>query len=217
MRQITHLALILTVLVIIPAGAFSYDPEQKAYTDEAVTPLIPGTDKPKVKRCGHDTLYQYNEYTIYTTPSYKKVGEIVYVYPTDKKNRELCKTKDQKPFRTFDNNALGEANFFAGLSADYMFIDQGTGPSYRGLSIYDLKDGKLIYYTNYTDPVLEHGTLTYFETISGREFFDKNNKCPDRGRWKTQGLSALYQRQMTYDLESGEKKALDEYRCVAGQ
>lgn len=217
MHSITYIAVIISVLVLVPLNARSIDPENPGAAGKNLTPLIPGTDKPYEYMCGPDTAYRYNEYIIYTIPSEQVTGESISVYKNDKKLRDPCKVKGQEHILILDNEIMGSANFFAGLYLDYLFIDQGTGPTYRGLSIYDLKNGKLLYFTNYTDPVLSDGTLTYFETIHPSEFFNAKNSCIHVGNWSKQGLSTHYQRQATYNLETGKKESLDKYRCYPGQ
>jgi hypothetical protein len=217
MHSTTYIAVIIAVLLIIPVTASSVDTDHPGTPGQILTPLIPGTDKPRIQKCSRGTVYQYNEYTIYTKPSKKQAGESIYVHDTDKKDKNLCKVKNLKPLRSYDNKILGGANFFAGLYLDYLFIDQGTGPSYRGLSIYDLKDNKLLFFTNYADPVLSDGTLTYFETIQPSEFFEAKKSCTKSGHWKRDGLRVYYQRQNTYKLDTGKKQWLDKYRCVPGQ
>lgn len=216
MNKITNITLIIALLFIIPLTARSADPELPEDAAKLI-PLIPGTDTPHVKKCGNGTVYRYKEYTIYTIPTKQLAGENINVYHTDKKDGRLCKTPAREPLYTYDNDVLGGANFFAGLYVDYLFIDQGTGPTYRGLSIYDLKSGKLQYFTNYTDPVLSDGTLTYFETVHPREFYNAGNQCILLGDWAMQGLRTHYQRQTAYNLETGKKEALDKYRCRPGQ
>ena len=217
MQPTMYITVIIAILLTIPLTARSADTDYPGAPDQNLTPLIPGTDTPRVQQCDRGTVYQYNEYTIYTKPSKQQAGESIYVYNANKKSSNPCQLKGRKPLYSYDNKILGGANFFAGLFLDYLFIDQGTGPSYRGLSIYDLSNGKLKYFTTYADPVLEDGTLSYFETISAREFFDKKNLCPKRSSWSRNGFSVVYQRQSAYKLDTGEKESSDIYRCVPGQ
>ena len=217
MQTLRIIALYIAVALIIPVTAVTQEPGSPPDNDIELTPFIPGTDKPRTQQCGRDTVYRYNEYTIYTKPTADVAGEDIDVYKTDPKNSDFCKIKDQKPVHTFDNEIMGGANFFAGLYLDYLFIDQGTGPSLRGLSIYDLSDGKLQFFTNYSDPVISNGALTYYETISSREFFDNKATCNKRGHWLRSGLRVLFQKQISYDLETGKKESLEKFRCVPAQ
>ncbi len=213
MNSRIYITVIIALLFITPLTARSADPEDM----ENLTPLIPGTDTPHSTKCDSGAVYRYKEYTIYTKPTKQEIGENVYVSRTGKNDGRLCNAAERKPIYTYDNETLGGANFFAGVYQDYLFIDQGTGPTYRGLSIYDLKSGKLLYFTNYTDPVLTDGTLTYYETVHPREFYNAKNSCILLGDWIKQGLSTHYQRQTAYNLETGKKEALDKYRCHPGQ
>lgn len=216
MNSKTYISVIIALLFITPLTALSAAPAH-AEAKEQLTPLIPGTDIPRARECGRGNAYRYNEYTIYTEPAAEEVGENIKVYRTDKRDNNPCIVRARRPLYTYDNETLGGANYFAGLYLDYLFIDQGTGPSYRGLSIYDLSTGKLQYFTNYEDPVLSDGTLTYFETVHARDFYHAKNACLHIATWTKKGLSTHYQRKTAYNLETGKKEALDIYRCGPGQ
>ena len=217
MKSIKITTIIVAMLLLTQLEAFPFKSEPPRPSGEELTPLIPGTDTPRVQKCGSDTVYRYSEYTIYTVPSDQLPGEDIYVYKTDKKDRDPCKVKDREALITYDNEILGAANFFAGLNLGHIFIDQGTGPTFRGLSIYELDNNKLVFFSNYTDLVLADGTLTYYASIHPREFFHAKNACNQMGKWTEQGLSTHYQRQYTFNLVTGEKKPVDKYRCMPGQ
>lgn len=213
------LPLVLILAVILPLQAFSSEPEPASQAPE-FTPLIPGTDTPRVIDCPDGTVYKYVDYTVYAEPSVNMPGENIYVYPAKKSvhiHTKPCSIKEQDPVRSYKNDVLGGAYFFVGLYQDYLFIDQGTGPSFRGLSIYDIKNGKLLFHTNYTDPVLDNDSLIYYTTIHANEFYGAKNLCPMSQHWRLNGFITLYQKEMSYNLETGINESKNKYRCIPGQ
>ena len=217
MNIVKQLTLLIALLAITSGAAQSQNIKHPPAAPDETTPLIPGTDRPQFKPCEGGTVYEYIKYTIYAAADEKMAGENISVYKRTDRGGDLCKVIEGKPDYLFNNDLLGGANFFAGLYKDYMFIDQGAGPDFRMLSIYELKDKKLILSTNYSDPVLTDGILTYYENVPPAEYERAKVPCPESGYWIRTGLTVLYQTQRSFNLKTGKKESSGKYRCTAGQ
>jgi hypothetical protein len=117
------------------------------------------------------------------------------------------------PYYTIKN---ADANYFAGLSGDYLFVDNGTGTDGRGLEIFSLKSKKSIYSTEYYDAVEFNKADT-----SLRQTFKKPSgalkNCRQAAQWKKNGLGVGWIRQSKLDLQTLKETPIGMIRCRAFQ
>lgn len=111
--------------------------------------------------------------------------------------------------------ADADAAYFLGLTGDYLLLDHGTAPPPRGLTVYDLKQGKEVYSDRYNNPsAVGEGTFTYWQPTKTTPTAEN---CPDLATWTSQGLGAGIERRVTLDLATLKLTDLGETRCSARQ
>lgn len=179
--------------------------------------LIPGTENPQLKKCQKGTAYIYKDYEIHVEPSPELNGMNIFIYNSEVSEGNPCNLDRTNASHIIGTGETEGNNFFAGIYENYLFIDQETGVDQRILSIYDLKNKKLILFSEYSDPELKDGVLTYYKTLVPEPGVIKNIPCPDASKWTEQGLTVLYERKETFTLESQTRLPVQEYRCRAEQ
>ena len=179
--------------------------------------LIPGTENPVIKKCGNGTAYLYKDYEIHVEPSPELNGMNIFLYQPEVSGGNPCNLDRANASHIIGTGETQGNNFFAGIYENYLFIDQGTEVDQRILSIYDLNNKKLILLTEYSDPELKNGVLTYYKTLVPDPGVIKNIPCPEASKWTDQGLTVLYEQKEKFTLESEKRLPVMEYRCRAGQ
>jgi len=210
MRALT----ILILFMILLAGCSS---EDNKVTSAEKAGLIPGTQNPKIKECQNGTAYIYKKYEIKVEPSPQQQGMNIFLYAPETSAGDPCDIERKKASHIIGTGETDGNNFFAGVYKDYLFIDQGTGPDQRILSVYDLNQKKLILLTEYSDPDLKNGVLTYYKTLVPSPGVIENIPCPDAEKWNEQGLTVLYEQKETFTLDIKDRLPISEYRCRSGQ
>jgi len=167
--------------------------------------LIPGTEIPLVKECANGTAYIYKDYEINVESSPEQEGMNIFLYKPELSKGNPCNLDRTNASHIIGTGETEGNNFFAGVYANYLFIDQGTAPDQRILSIYD------------PDPDLKDGILTYYKTLVPDPGVVENIPCPDAKKWTDQGFTVLYEQKETFTLESETRLPVREYRCRAGQ
>lgn len=186
-------------------------------TDAKSADLIPGTQNPTIKECTRGKAYIYDNYEIHVEPSPEQLGMNIFLYKPTVSQGNPCNLDRTNASHIIGTGDTEGNNFFAGLYDNYLFVDQGTSPDQRILSIYDLSKKKLILFTEYSDPILKNGTLTYYKTLVPDPGVIKNIHCPKAAKWTEQGLTVLYEEKETFNLKSEIRLPNREYRCRAGQ
>lgn len=208
-------ALLAAVMLVISSAAASAQKEAPAPPSVS---LFPGTETPRVKQCPSGAAYIYKEYRIYVTQTPGSPGQDIYISKSPSPPSDPCgpdKCGQYFPIRAGD---LGGADYFSGISGDYLFIDQGTGPSYRTLSIFDMRDKTYpLRAVRYADAGIEDGIFTYYETMDEVEGALAKVPCPKASEWKRQGLTVVYEEQMSFDLKTGRQDSLRRFRCSPAQ
>lgn len=179
--------------------------------------LIAGTENPVIKECANGTAYIYIDYEIHVEPSPEQQGMNIFLYKPEVSGGNPCNLDRTTASHIIGTGETGGNNFFAGIYENYLFIDQGTGPDQRILSIYDLTQKKLILFTEYSDPDLKDGILTYYKTLVPDPGVIENITCLDAKKWADQGLTVLYEQKETFALKSETRLPVRDYRCRAGQ
>lgn len=179
--------------------------------------LIPGTENPVIKECADGKAYIYKDYEIHVKPSPRQEGMDIFVYSPEISAGDPCGIDRKNASHIIGTGETEGNNFFAGIYKNYLFIDQGTGPDLRILSVYNLDLKKLILFTEYSDPELKKGVLTYYKTLVPDPGVIADIPCPDAGKWTEQGLTVLYEQKESFTLQSETRAPEPEYRCRAGQ
>lgn len=208
-----RLALMLPVLLaLVSCQSNTIKP-----TEATDAGLIPGSENPIIKKCAKGSAYIYKQYEIHVEPSPELQGMNIFLYAPEVSGGNPCMLDRKTASHIISTGETEGNNFFGGVYKNYLFIDQGTGPDGRILSVYDLSNKKLILLTEYSDPSIKDGILTYYKTLVPDSGVIKNIPCPDAGKWKDQGLTVLYEKMETFTLETETRVPVRQYRCKAGQ
>jgi len=205
--------LLLIIMLFLPGCTLS----NNGTTSAKKAGLISGTENPVIKECAKGTAYIYKDYEIHVEPSPEHQGMNIFLYSPEISNGNPCNLDRATASHIIGTGETEGNNFFAGVYENYLFIDQGTGPDHRILSIYDLTQKKLILFTEYSAPDLKDGILTYYKTLVPDPDVIKNIPCPDAEKWTDQGLTVLYERKEKFTLKSEKILPVRDHRCRAGQ
>jgi hypothetical protein len=208
-------ALPLTALILI---ALLMSAEGEETSAPPSVSLLPGTDTPEAVGCPDGAAYVYKEYTVYVRQPADVPGQDIDVYHSSPRGAEDCGAGKGGKYYSIPAGELSGASYFAGLSGNYLFIDQGTGPSYRTLGILDLRKKTYpLRAVRYSDAVIENGHFTYYETRDEIEGALAKIPCPQASEWKRQGLGVEYEEKMSFDLKTGKLTPLRTFRCSPAQ
>lgn len=108
--------------------------------------------------------------------------------------------------------------FFGGLYHDRLFVDAGTGPNGREITLFNLKTKKPVLRTPYVgEPeILANGKMWYLRPAEQKDI-TKMPDCPERAEWEKNGLRVGYGQVCVYDLSNDSEIKKSEWRCVALQ
>lgn len=104
-----------------------------------------------------------------------------------------------------------DADYFFGIYQDLMFVDSGTCPCPRGLSIYSLTERKMVYESTYMTPIAITPDSKLSFWMETAEVATPEN-CPNYDNI-LQGHAGIDKR-VTLDLKTFELAESDETRCV---
>lgn len=206
-------ALLTAVLVIIACA--------RAQCGETAAPpssiMLPGTDAPEIKSCPDGSAYVYKIYMIYVRQNADSPGQEIHIYKPPSPPSDPCGPGKGTGYYSLPADKTG-AGFFAGVSGDYLFVDQGTGPSYRTISILDMREKTFpLLAVRYSDAEVADGLFTYYETRDEVSGALTKIPCPQAAEWKRQGLDVIYEEEMSFDLKTGRESSLRRFRCSPAQ
>lgn len=206
------LVLISTIIVLTACSTGN-----KGANPDKDNSLIPGTETPVIKKCAKGKAYIYKNYEIHVEPSPSQQGMNIFIYPPEISEGSPCALDRKNASHIIGTGETEGNNFFAGIYKNYLFIDQGTGPDLRILSVYDLGLKKLILFTEYSDPKLKDGVLSYYKTLVPDPGVIEDIPCPDEAKWQDQDLTVLYEQKELFTLKTGTREPERKYRCRPGQ
>jgi hypothetical protein len=211
MRNALLTAALLLITLVISSGG-----EEPPAPPSSI--LLPGTDKPEVRSCPDGTAYVYKIYMIYVRQNADSPGQEIHIFKPPSPPSDPCGPGKGAEYYSLPADKTGGAGFFAGVSGDYLFVDQGTGPSYRTISILDMREKTFpLLAVRYSDAKIENGVLTYFETRDEVTGVLTKIPCPQAAVWKRQGLDVVYEEEMSFDLKTGRASSLRRFRCSPAQ
>jgi hypothetical protein len=99
-------------------------------------------------------------------------------------------------------NKKDGAASFAGVYKNFLFIDDGTGPNGSTLSIWGIKEKKVLFQTAYEGELsLAGDKVKFIQPIDLKVVrLSKPVNCPDKAKWEKAGLSVGYGMPHQYDL-----------------
>lgn len=155
--------------------------------------LLSGTESPvSVTNTSNGKCYLYPDSTIITKSNDSEAGELILIKTiADKK----CKW-DKSAWKI-----AGPANYYFGKFQNLVFVDNGTGPDLRQISIFDINSHIQQFNDTYIEPIsILKNQLSYWQpaaTIANKQNCDKFAEAS-----KT-GLTPQIQKQMQLNLSSG--------------
>ncbi len=202
--------LLLTVLTLLFSCTSPGD-DRPVATEQSFG--FPGTEKTEIRNCPGGAVYIYKEYIIYTIQKQDMPGQDIYVFRPAARPEEPCSLDTEKAYYAIPAGTDG-SNFFSGLYGKWLFIDRGTGPSHRRMTVFDIKDKEFpLRGVEYSGVSVGDGVLTYFGRIDKGDMPASGIPCPEEEAWKKDGFGIVYERKYSFGLETGELKPSDEYRC----
>lgn len=187
----------IVVLIGIVLGAWFYMKE----APQAEEVALPESDT---------ECYTFPGYTLITRARDAAVGEDILIKHTD----EDIPCVYEKSSGDIEL-ASAEAVYALTIIGDTLLLDEGTAPPPRGLSVYDLTKGEIVYTDRYNTPIEEgSGTFTYWQPIDTKPTAEN---CPDLAMLEQNGLGAGIERRVTLTLETLEVVDLKEVRCSPRQ
>ncbi|HVY55196.1 MAG TPA: hypothetical protein VHC46_05505 [Thermodesulfobacteriota bacterium] len=202
--------LLAAALIALSSASPAEEPEAPAPPSVS---LFPGTENPQIKQCADGAAYIYKDHMILVKETPGAPGQEMDIY--EPPPQDPCGPGRGAKYLTVPP---GGADYFSGVSGGYLFIDQGTGPSYRTLSIFDMeKKTYPLRAVPYEDALIKDGIFTYYETLDEVEGTLAKVPCPRAAEWKRQGLNVAYEEQMSFDLRTGKLTPLRRYRCSPAQ
>lgn len=203
MRQTFYLTLVILFFAELTTTA--------AQSEETFRPMT-GTEQPiSERKTETGNCYVYENYTVKTTAG-EAVGEKIAIYKRAAAATDYCDAK-ARPYLAIENP---DANYFIGLSGDFLFVDSGTSVESRGLEIFNLETKKSIYATEYHDSVrLENGRYVIYDKVSARAGAVKT--CRAAAKWKKEGFSIGWVRNTKIDLQTLKESPAGALRCIALQ
>ena len=202
--------LLMLVLVAGTSQAVSIAQSKKESIGVGGTEAPVAHQKKKQGEC-----YAFKKYVVFTTETEDGVGEDIRIALRGESSgaKQLCDDKSAKTYFTIKND---DSNFFFGLFEDYLFVDIGTGPEPRGLSVFDLSRKKKIYDASYNTPIkIGAGATLDFWMPLEKDLPKK--QCPQAKKWEAQGLGFGFERRVILDLKTLKERTLGQPRCTPRQ
>ena len=129
-------------------------------------------------------------------------------------------TADEKFFCTYllengDFEIRNEwAEYFAGLTGNFLVLDSTTGPGPSGLIIWDLKKQQKVYEGSWSSPMeIKDDSIVYWAE-TGKATDDN---CPERTRWASHGLGPAIETKVILRLSDFSVSRTQETRCSPRQ
>lgn len=176
--------------------------------------LIKGSENAAVqKETERGKCFVFGKYAVKTVTS-EDVGEEIEIYrnPAANGDESIC-DQMKTPYFTVKN---ADANYFFGLSGDFVFVDNGTGSDGRGLEIFNLKTKKSIYTTEYYDAAeIQQNRFLVYDKYSETKGALKS--CRQAAQWKKDGFGIGWVRASKLDLQTLKETPSGTIRCRAFQ
>lgn len=176
--------------------------------------LMKGAEKAAFgKETGDGKCFVFGKYTVKTVAS-EDLGEEIEIYRNSAAvgDDSVCDNL-KTPYFTIKN---ADANYFFGLSGEYVFVDNGTGSDGRGLEVFNLKTKKSIYTTEYyIQAEIEQNRFLVYDKYSETKGALKS--CRQAAQWKKDGFSIGWVRSSKLDLQTLKETPTGTIRCRAFQ
>ncbi len=158
-------------------------------------------------------IYKYPTYTILSINRISSVGSDTLV------KRFKSKTNRHGNYLFEDSVFLiknRDADYFFGLYRHFLFLDSGTGPDGRQLIVYNLKEEKKIFQSEYYEPISidKQGIVSFWQTS---ETLATEKNCKEINEWLSEGLGAAIEQKVLLRLSDLNLVVTNETRCAPRQ
>ena len=162
---------------------------------------------------GNTRCLVFGKHIVKTTPA--EVGEDVSIWFREgtTKGAGACKELTIEPYATIKDE---DNNSFYGISAVYMFIDQGTSAGSRTLAVYKTDTGKEVtnveYFANENAPRIEAARYLYYDALSNRK--GPASACPQAAKFRRQGGGVAWLQSVKLDLDTQRTTNIGPLHCA---
>jgi hypothetical protein len=154
--------------------------------------LLSGSESPiSVTNTPNGKCYLYTDKTIITKNNDSEVGEVILIKSmVDKK----CKW-DKSAWKI-----TGPANYYFGKFQNLIFVDNGTGPDMRQISIFDINSHIQQFNDTYVEPIsIAKNQLSYWQPAA---IIANKQNCNKFAEASKTGLTPQIQKQMQLNLSN---------------
>ena len=201
---------IVTLIVLLIAV------ENNSAGEKGIFGVFRGTDPVySLSQFDNHLCFRYQKFLVATKDLSDRVGSDIFVKKNDDKYNKF--TPCEKIISECDFKIKNEwAEYFMGIYKHYLFIDSGTGPTPRGLIIYNLNTKNKVFDSEYSDPVFidAKGILSFWITS---EIPATEKNCPEYSKNRSWGLGSAIEKKVLLNLSDLSLSATGETRCSSRQ
>lgn len=214
MHTVVKALLALPLCLLLPAAM-----QAKESPAPATEVGLPGTEAfTTLKLSQTQTCQIYSHYAVRVTASQTVAGEYLNVFKMTP-GADPIKVCTTAASQAVFNLREEEANWLVGISDQYLFIDQGTGPSLRHLVVLDIEKGKRLYESVYEGDFNLDGKryLSFDKVMKGpADSLTAADKkaCPQAPQWRKLGFGAAWITRYRLDLQTGKATPTGKLSCV---
>jgi len=207
--------MLITPVVIVNSVFCQIDTSIFKSDNRKHLPIIKGSDNPNSYKLNRNTLYEYKDIYVFIEP-HKETGEDIYIVNKNNINKPI-NDKIMKDEYSYMFKSLN-ADYFFGIYKNFMFIDSGTGPGLRGLTIIDIIKKKTVFQTASSDPEIDRGKniLSYWDEI-GYASKDEINNDKELLNFFDDNYPIYREQKILIDLNDFSKSETDIFRFTVGQ
>jgi len=172
---------------------------------------LPGADAPaSVATVGGDTCIDYGGWIVTTRPLADEAGTAIYV---ERSSRLPCGAGPSRARLVFDRGA----SYFVGRVGRYLVVDQGTGPSFRHLVLFDSTSRRQAFRIGYSELVGAKGNAIHFWAMTRLAAVAAN--CPSLAEIRRNGLTPVIERLNRLGLDAARPTLRESgtLRCASVQ
>lgn len=203
-------ALSAALMLAVAQGVASNAAPRTSWKQGHVNPPIQGNAPIAAWSRGDVRCFEYPNYTVSesTTTRRESMMSTIAVRTANTKCTQINETNNKKPIFVIQQ----EFEFFQGLAGNVLITDSGSGPDFRLLTLYDIRQkSKFLQLDDYSD---EGMALKSNKLIVWRKTSNANpNNCPQYNLWTSQSLGAVIETQISIDLASHRVVTTAKQRC----
>ena len=173
--------------------------------------LISGTEIPERYRSEKHECYVYERYVVFEVRLENTSGKSIRVIRRSKDGGTRCDMDEGKEVLFIDGE--NKANHFDGLYKNYLFVDSGTGPGFRGLTVYNLLTGAPIY-----KAMISMRAILSYPSLTFHKMTDKTVPCPEANGWKIKyDFGFAFDEKVILDLNTLHEEYSGDIQCIPQQ